>query len=227
METTGGGGILGRLGEKMLGWIALGLLIVLAIAIWRMDPVVRTAIWQGIWRTILWVVIVATLPWSARLFIRRILEVGSNWAGVGLLAAFVAVDLGVGLLMVSGCDASIEAKRRAVASETEGDAAQGGTPLPTAPPSTDATGLVREKLADVAEGAADLAQGAAERLRGGEDGDLSGEEADAAAAETEMTEDETDRGHGVWFWFACLAALALAGTYNYLVTEYLAEMSGG
>ena len=26
---------------------------------------------------------------------------------------------------------------------------------------------------------------------------------------------------------ACVAALALAGTYNYLVTEYLSEMAGG
>jgi hypothetical protein len=225
MENTGGG-ILGRLGEKMLGWIALGLLIVLAIAIWRMDPVVRTAIWQGIWRTILWVVIAAALPWSARLFIRRILEVGSNWAGVGLLAAFVAVDLGVGLLMVSGCDASIEAKRLAVASETEDDSAKGEPPLPTTPPSPDATGVVREKLADVAEGAADVARSAAERLRGDEDGKASAAEPDVAVTETEAAGDDTDRGHSVWFWFAGLAALALAGTYNYLVTEYLAQMSG-
>jgi hypothetical protein len=225
MENTGGG-ILGRLGEKMLGWIALGLLIVLAIAIWRMDPVVRTAIWQGIWRTILWVVIAAALPWSARLFIRRILDVSSNWAGVGLLAAFVAVDLGVGLLMVSGCDTSIEAKRLAVASETADDATKGEPPLATAPPSADATGVLREKLAEVAEGAADVAQSAAEQLRGDEDGNVSPAEPDAAAAETEAAGDETDRGHSVWFWSACLAALALAGTYNYLVTEYLAEMSG-
>ena len=33
--------------------------------------------------------------------------------------------------------------------------------------------------------------------------------------------------NGGWFWFACLAALSLAGTYNYLVTEYLSEMAGG
>ena len=136
METTGGG-ILGRLGEKMLGWIALGLLIFLAIAIWRMDPVVRTAIWQGIWRTILWVVIAAALPWSARFFIRRILDVGSNWAGVGLLAALLAINVIAGLLLMTGWPASF------------------------------------------------------------------------------------------WGWVAALAALAVAGTYNYLVTEYLAEMSGG
>ena len=226
METTGSG-ILGRLGEKVLGWIALGLLIVLAIAIWRMDPVVRTAIWQGIWRTILWVVIAAALPWSARLFIRRILEVGSNWAGVGLLAVFVAVDLGVGLLMVSGCDTTVEARRAAVVSDAEGETATEEQSLPTAPPSTDAAGVVRDKLADVAEGAADVARSAAERLRGGEDGETTAAEPDAAATEAETPAGETDRGHSVWFWCACLAALALAGTYNYLVTEYLAEMSGG
>jgi len=227
MESTGGGGILGRVGEKVLGWVALGLLIFLGIAIWRMDPVVRTAIWQGIWRTILWVVIAAALPWSARFFIRRILEVGSNWGGVGLLAAFVAVDLGAGLLLVSGCDASIEAKRAAVVSEADSDTAPQEPSLPIAPPSTDATGVVREKLADVAEGAADVARSAAERLRGDEDGKASAAEPDATAAEAETAAGEANRGHSMWFWCACLAALALAGTYNYLVTEYLAEMSGG
>lgn len=30
-----------------------------------------------------------------------------------------------------------------------------------------------------------------------------------------------------WTWFAILAALGIMTTYNYLVTEYLAEMAGG
>jgi hypothetical protein len=29
-----------------------------------------------------------------------------------------------------------------------------------------------------------------------------------------------------WSWFACLGAIAVVGTYNYLVTEYLADMAG-
>jgi hypothetical protein len=137
METTGGGGILGRLGEKVLGWVALGLLIFLGIAIWRAGPEWRAAMWSGIWRTTAWVVIAAALPWIARLFIRRIVEVGSNWAGVGLLAALLAINVIAGLLLMTGWPA------------------------------------------------------------------------------------------GFWGWVAALAALAVAGTYNYLVTEYLAEMSGG
>jgi len=58
METTGGG-ILGRLGEKLLTWIGLALLVFLAIAIWRMEPETRAAIWSGIWRTVVWVAIAA------------------------------------------------------------------------------------------------------------------------------------------------------------------------
>lgn len=226
METPGGG-ILGRLGEKILGWVALALLILIAIAIWRMDPALRTAIWQGIWRTIFWVAIAAALPWSARFFIRRILDAGTNWADIGLLAVFAAVDLGAGLLLLSGCDATVEAKRLAVASEVEGGPPQEESSLPAVPPNGDMAGVVRDKLADVAEGAADVAKKAAEQLRGDEGGGASGAETDAAAVEAEAAEDEAGGGHGGWFWFACLAALALAGTYNYLVTEYLSEMAGG
>ena len=225
METTGG--ILGRLGEKVLGWVALALLILIGIAIWRMDPVFRTAIWQSIWRTTFWVVIAAALPWSGRFFIRRVLDVGSNWAGVGFLAALAVVDLGAGLLLLSGCDATVEARRVAVASEADQNAQEDGLSLPTVSPSAGVTDVVREKLADVAEGAADVAKNAAERLRGDEDAEASEAEADAAAAEAEATAEAEGGGRGGWFWFACLAALALAGTYNYLVTEYLSEMAGG
>jgi hypothetical protein len=225
METSGG--ILGRLGEKVLGWIALALLILIGVAIWRMDPVLRTAIWQGAWRTVFWIIIAAALPWSGRFFIRRVLDFGSNWAGVGLLAALTVVDLGAGLLLLSGCDATVEARRLAVASEAEERPQQEAQSMPSLPPSADATGVVRQKLADVAEGAAGVAERAAERLRGANDGKASEVEQNATAAESETAAGESEGGHGGWFWFACLAALALAGTYNYLVTEYLAEMAGG
>lgn len=136
METSGGG-ILGRLGEKILGWIALGLLLLLGYAVYRMEPATKAAIWGGIWRTAAWVVIAAGLPWVGRLFIGRLLEISSNWAGVGLIAGLVVVDLVAGLVLMGG--------------------------LPS----------------------------------------------------------------GGWGWTAALAALAVAGTYNYLVAEYLAERAGG
>ena len=136
METSGGG-ILGRLGEKVLGWIALGLLILLGVAIWQMGPEMRGRIIGGIWRTGVWLVIAGALPWSARLFIRRIVEIGSNWAGVILIASLTLVNLVAGLILMQG--------------------------LPS----------------------------------------------------------------GGWGWLAALTALAVAGTYNYLVTEYLAEQAGG
>ena len=220
METSGG--ILSRLGEKMLGWIGLALLILIGVAIWQIGPVGRQTIWQGAWRTVFWIAIAAALPWSAKFFIRRILDSGTNWAGVGLLAAFLAVDLGAGLLMLSGCDSSIQATRLAVIEEEGGDESRQESALPTAPPSADTTGVVREALATVAEGAADIAERTAERLRGEE----TAEEV-AAAAEAQAAEDEKSSGHGGWFWFACVAALALAGTYNFLVTEYLSDMAGG
>jgi hypothetical protein len=136
METPGGG-ILGRLAERIAGWIALALLVMLGVAIWRMEPATRAAIWSDIWRTAVWIVIAAGLPWSARLFIKRILEVGSNWAAAILLASLVAANLVAGLILMRGWPS------------------------------------------------------------------------------------------GGWGWIAALATLAVAGTYNYLVTEYLAQQKGG
>jgi hypothetical protein len=129
-------GILGRLFEKTLGWIVLGVLIALGIGIWQLGPDGRQAMWQGIWRTGLWLLIVAALPWSARLFIRRLLELRTNWAGAGLVAAFVLIDAIVGVVLLQG--------------------------LPV----------------------------------------------------------------GLWSWLLALAALAVAGTYTYLVSEYLADEAG-
>jgi hypothetical protein len=136
MESPGSG-FLGRLSEKVVGWIALGLLLLLGYAIWQMGPERRAAILEGIGRTLGWLLIAGVLPWSARLILGRILTVGSNWAGVALLAAYFIVDVVAGAVLLGG--------------------------LPT----------------------------------------------------------------GGWGWVAALAALAVAGTYNYLVTEYLAEQAGG
>jgi hypothetical protein len=135
METQGG--ILARLGEKVLGWIALGMLILLGIGIWQMGPEGRGALWSGIWRTAVWLVVATVLPWSVRLLITRLLEISSNWVGVALLAGLTLVNLGLGLILLQG--------------------------LPS----------------------------------------------------------------GVWGWLSSLAALAIVATYNYLVTEYLAEQAGG
>ena len=104
METIGGGGggLLGRLGERVLGYIALGLIVLAGVALWRMGPEGRGAIWSGIWRAAVWVIIAVGLPWGARLFIKRILEVASNWAGVILLVALGVVDLLAGLILMGG-----------------------------------------------------------------------------------------------------------------------------
>lgn len=136
METTGGG-ILGRLAERTLGWIILGVLILVGIAIWQAGPEWRAAMWSRIWRTVVWVAIVAALPWSARLYIRRVLDAGTNWAAVGLLAGLFAVDVAAALLLITAWPGS------------------------------------------------------------------------------------------AWAWLAGLGMLGIAGTYNYLVTEYLSEMAGG
>ncbi len=135
METAGGG-IFGRLAEKVLGWVALGALILLGVAIYQTPAATKAAIWSGIWRTVAWCVIVAALPWACRWFIGRVIDAGSNWAGVALIGALTAMNVVAALLLM--------------------------TMWPS----------------------------------------------------------------GVWTWLLSFGALVLAGSYNYLVCEYLAETSG-
>jgi hypothetical protein len=129
--------MLGRVLEKVLTLVALALVVLCGVAIYRLQPQTRQAIWAGIWRTAAWVVLAAGLPWVCRLFIGRLLEIGSNWAAVVLLSVLTLVDAVVGLILMRGWP-----------------------------------------------------------------------------------------GSG-WGWLAALAALAVAGLYNYLVAEYLAEKAGG
>lgn len=133
METRG---ILGRLADNMAQILGLGLLLGLGFALWQIGADGRAALWSGIWRSIVWVVIVLAAPWGARPVMKRLMEAGTNWAGAGAVAALVLVDLIAAVLLMTVWPASF------------------------------------------------------------------------------------------WAWVASLAALAIAGTYNYLVLEYLSEQTG-
>lgn len=130
-------GILGGVAERVLSVAALVLLAAVGWSIYQMPSETKQAILSGIWYTLVWVVVAAALPWSGKLYMRRVLDAGSNWAGLALIAALTALDAVIGLIFMGG--------------------------LP-------------------------------------------------------------DSG---WTWLAALGALAVAATYNYLVSEYLAEMAGG
>ncbi len=132
-----GGGILGRLSEKVLGWIALALVALGAVAFYQTPAATKAALWSTVWRCAAWLVITGVLPWASRFVLGRVLEAGSNWAGVGLLGALLLLNILSGLLLMTGWP------------------------------------------------------------------------------------------QGAWTWMLVLGMLALAGTYNYLVAEYLTQMRGG
>lgn len=136
MEAPGGGGILSRLSEKVLGWVALAIVVLLGIAIYQMPGDTKAAIWSGFWRSAAWLLLAAGVPWTGALFIRRVAAMGTNWAGLGLIGAFTVVDVLLGISLM------------------------------------------------------------------------------------------TVWPDGGWVWAATFAAIAVAGIYNYLVCEYLAERSG-
>ncbi len=98
-------GILGRVGEKVLTGIIFALLIVLAVGVYRMGPEARGAIISGIGRTLVWIGIAALLPWSVRLFIRRLIEIGQNWVGLALITGLTVIDVVVGLILIGGLPA--------------------------------------------------------------------------------------------------------------------------
>lgn len=99
MESPGLG-ILGRLSEKVLGYIALGLVALCAIAVYQIPGETKAAIWSGVWRSVVWVAFSAGWPWVTWLFMRRVTEAGTNWAGLILLAALTVGNLvAAGVLM--------------------------------------------------------------------------------------------------------------------------------
>ena len=107
MIAEGGLGILGRLSEKVLGWIALVLLILLGIAAYQIGWAGWAMIWTALWKTVVWMAIVGAIPWSSRLFIDRILETGSNWASAVVLVAFVLIDVVVSLVILDGLPSGV------------------------------------------------------------------------------------------------------------------------
>ena len=104
METRGG--ILSGAAERMLAWVGFALVLFAAFSIYNIPGETKQAIWDGIWRTIFWFVIVAAVPWSGKLFIKRILEIGENWVGLAMIAGFVFVDLLVGWFTLTGWPSS-------------------------------------------------------------------------------------------------------------------------
>lgn len=98
---------LSRLSERVLSWVALGLIVGAGIGLWQMGPEARGALWSGAWRSVAWLAIVAAVPWSATLYIRRLGDFGSNWAGVILLASLLLVDVVIAVLLMTAWPAGL------------------------------------------------------------------------------------------------------------------------
>lgn len=99
METSGG--MLSRLSEKVLGWIALGIVVLLGITIYQMPAETKAAIWSGAWRSTVWTLLAAATPWLGRFVVRRIVGMGTNWAGVALIGGFTLVQIVAGVLLMT------------------------------------------------------------------------------------------------------------------------------
>ncbi len=101
METPGFG-FLGRLSEKVLGYIALALVALGALAIYQIPGETKAAIWSGVWRSVVWGLFSAAWPWTSWFYIRRVAEAGTNWAGLTLIGGLTAGNLVAAALLMTG-----------------------------------------------------------------------------------------------------------------------------
>jgi hypothetical protein len=108
-------GFVSRVAERVVSFIALGLVIAAGIGLWQMGPEAREAWWAAIWRTLVWLAVAAALPWVAQLFIGRLLEVGENWVGIALLGGLLVVEVLVGVLLLTAWPTSVWAWLAAIA----------------------------------------------------------------------------------------------------------------
>jgi hypothetical protein len=108
-------GFVSRVAERVVSFIALGLVVAAGIGLWQMGPEAREAWWGAIWRTLVWLGVAAALPWLAQLFIGRLLEVGENWVGIGLLGGLLAVEVLFGVLLLTAWPTSVWAWLAAIA----------------------------------------------------------------------------------------------------------------
>jgi hypothetical protein len=99
-------GIMSRISERVISWVVLALIVAAGIGIWQMGPELRQAWLTGLWRTLLWLVIAASVPWLGWVAMPRLLELGSNWVGVALLAVWLLLDVVAGVLLLTAWPAS-------------------------------------------------------------------------------------------------------------------------
>ncbi|MFH1746763.1 MAG: hypothetical protein ABIG44_06925 [Planctomycetota bacterium] len=95
-------GFVGRLFEKVITWVVLAILLCVGFTLYKLGATGRQALMDALWKSTLWILVVAALPWSFQLFKARILEMGVNWVGLVVLGAFVLVDIIVGLILLGG-----------------------------------------------------------------------------------------------------------------------------
>ncbi|RMF79647.1 MAG: hypothetical protein D6744_08920 [Planctomycetota bacterium] len=95
-------GILGGVAERVLAAVALLLVLFVGYQIYQIPASQKAFIWSVIWRSTMWVVLAAAAPWSLKFFIKLLLEKGTNWAGVGAIAALTFVDILIGFFLLTG-----------------------------------------------------------------------------------------------------------------------------
>lgn len=105
MDPTGNT-LLGRFLDHIVGWIGFLLVALGVLALWQIGPDGRGALLSGLGRSAFWLAVVVALPWSAWWYIHRLLEVGSNWAGLALLVGLTSIDILLGVVLLTAWPAS-------------------------------------------------------------------------------------------------------------------------
>ena len=96
------GGLAKYVGGKVLGAVLAVAVILVIIWYWRLPLEDRDALWAMVRGTLLWLGLVAALPWALFFVPARIVRMESNAASAAMLAGYLVVDFGFALYLMNG-----------------------------------------------------------------------------------------------------------------------------
>ena len=96
------GGLAKYVGGKVLGAVLAVAVILVIIWYWRLPLEDRDALWATVRGTLLWLGLVAALPWALFFVPARIVRMESNVASAAMLVGYLVVDFAFALYLMGG-----------------------------------------------------------------------------------------------------------------------------
>ena len=99
-------GLAKYVGGKVLTAVLTVAAILIVVWYWRLAPQDRAALWGIIRGAMLWLGLVAALPWALFFVPARVVRTESNTASAMMLVAYLVVDFALALYLIGGFPAN-------------------------------------------------------------------------------------------------------------------------